>query len=55
VRIEIPGIYGAIEIHAQKVVLSARSGYFRRELKLPKYNVSHHGDWSIVPRSQTLR
>ena len=32
------------EVYAHKVVLAAGSGYFRRELMLPKYNVSHHGD-----------
>jgi hypothetical protein len=35
-------------IHAHKAILAAGSGYFRRELKLPKYNVNHHGDGDIA-------
>jgi hypothetical protein len=43
-RIEIPGYYGSVELDAHKVILAAKSGYFRRELKLPKYNVNYPGD-----------
>jgi hypothetical protein len=41
-------------IRAQKRILEARSGWFRRELRLPKYAVRHHAERFILLRLLTF-
>ena len=40
VHIKILGQGDDFDVHAHKVILAAGSGYFQRELRLPKYNVN---------------
>ena len=53
VMIEIKGSYNNgswdhTSIHAHQCILEARSAYFHRELRLPKYAVRHHADRTIL-------